>query len=83
VSCRRAREDARRPQTPGANGKHLLGLINDAVIALQLVLQLERVLCLPQRPLNSTGGYERQMFICSACDHAIERIVDAHGNSPE
>jgi len=27
---------------------HLLGLINDAVIALQLVLQLERVLCLPQ-----------------------------------
>jgi phage-related protein len=30
------------------NGKHLLGLINDAVIALQLVLQLERVLCLPQ-----------------------------------
>jgi hypothetical protein len=26
----------------------LLGLINDAVIALQLVLQLERVLCLPQ-----------------------------------
>jgi hypothetical protein len=50
VSCRRAREDARRPQTPGANGKHLLGLIiiNDAVIALQLVLQLERVLCLPQ-----------------------------------
>ena len=43
MSCRRAREDARRPQTPGANGKHLLGLINDAVIALQLVLQLERV----------------------------------------
>jgi hypothetical protein len=27
--------------------------------------------------------YERQMFICSACDHAIERIVDASGNSPE
>ena len=50
MSCRRAREDARRPQTPGANRKHLLGLINDAVIALQLVLQLERVLCLPQRP---------------------------------
>ena len=48
MSCRRAREDARRPQTPGANGKHLLGLINDAVIALQLVSQLERVLCLPQ-----------------------------------
>jgi hypothetical protein len=44
VSCRRAREDARRPQTPGAN----VGFINDAVIALQLVLQLERVLCLPQ-----------------------------------
>ena len=49
MSFRRAREDARRPQTPRANGKHLLGLINDAVIALQLlVLQLERVLCLPQ-----------------------------------
>jgi hypothetical protein len=28
-------------------------------------------------------GYERQMFICSACDHAIERIVDAHGNPLE
>src|SRR6516165_10873072 len=27
--------------------------------------------------------YELQVFSCSACDHTIERIVDANGNSPE
>jgi hypothetical protein len=27
--------------------------------------------------------YELQIFTCSACDHTIERIVDANGNSPE
>ena len=27
--------------------------------------------------------YERQLFICSACDHAIERIVDVDGNPLE
>jgi hypothetical protein len=27
--------------------------------------------------------YERQMFLCSACDHTIERIVDANGNHLE
>ena len=26
--------------------------------------------------------YELQIFICSACDHTIERIVDANGNPP-
>jgi len=27
--------------------------------------------------------YELQIFTCSACDHTIERIVDANGNPPE
>ena len=26
--------------------------------------------------------YELQVFTCSACDHTIERIVDANGNFP-
>jgi hypothetical protein len=26
--------------------------------------------------------YELQIFTCSACDHTIERIVDANGNPP-
>jgi hypothetical protein len=26
--------------------------------------------------------YELQVFTCSACDHTIERIVDANGNPP-
>jgi hypothetical protein len=27
--------------------------------------------------------YELQIFTCTACNHTIERIVDANGNSPE
>jgi hypothetical protein len=27
--------------------------------------------------------YELQIFTCSACDHTIERIVDANGSPPE
>jgi transposase len=27
--------------------------------------------------------YEQQLFICSACDHTIERIVDASGDPLE
>jgi hypothetical protein len=27
--------------------------------------------------------YELQIFTCSACEHTIERIVDANGNPPE
>jgi hypothetical protein len=27
--------------------------------------------------------YELQIFTCSACDHTIERIVDANGDPPE
>jgi hypothetical protein len=27
--------------------------------------------------------YELQIFTCSACDHTIERIVDANGRPPE
>jgi hypothetical protein len=26
--------------------------------------------------------YELQVFTCSACNHTIERIVDANGNPP-
>src|SRR5215469_8319343 len=28
-------------------------------------------------------SYERQTFICSACDHTIDRLVDANGNPVE
>jgi hypothetical protein len=27
--------------------------------------------------------YEQQIFTCSACDHTLERIVDANGNPPQ
>ena len=30
-------------------------------------------------PANCDLRYERQIFVCSACDHPIERIVDVDG----
>jgi len=29
------------------------------------------------------GRYEQRLFICSACNHTIERIVDANGDPAE
>jgi uncharacterized protein YbaR (Trm112 family) len=33
-------------------------------------------------PDDADLEYERQTFTCHACDHLIERIVDAAGNPP-
>ena len=42
----------------------------------------ERMRLTRRAPHRDDLRYEQQVFTCSACDHTIERIVDAEGSPP-